>query len=177
VLTAAHCLYNARTKRYFAASALTFLIGFTGGAFEGSSPGSEVLIAPDFDASRPDVSPGSDWALVTLHGQAGEERILPPLAELPAPGTPVMMGGYGQDNPLVLTADPMCRILGHATDARRHSVLHHDCTSVHGVSGAPILARDVRGRWAIAGVNVARIKGQAIGLATSVQNVPWPSER
>ena len=70
------------------------------------------------------------------------------LGELPEIGSSVMLGGYQQNHPLILTADSGSRIIGWATDARGRRLLHHNCTETRGVSVAPLLiAWD--GKWYI----------------------------
>ena len=71
----------------------------------------------------------------------------------------IMLGGYQQDCPLVLIADPQCHIVGRTTGGGGQLLLRHDCTGTRGGSGARF------GKWCIAGVAVAAEGSAAGGLA------------
>src|SRR5262245_59103695 len=49
VLTAAHCLYNPRTRRYFPADSLHFLAGYEGAAYGAAAKGVDLMTPADFD--------------------------------------------------------------------------------------------------------------------------------
>jgi V8-like Glu-specific endopeptidase len=66
VVTAAHCVFNRGTQRYFPPSGLHFLIGYSGGRYAGHAIGIRVKAADGYDPSRPKETIGSDWALVFL---------------------------------------------------------------------------------------------------------------
>jgi protease YdgD len=165
VLTAAHCVYNPRTRRYFPPEALHFLIGYDGSCYAGHSIGVKLETGPNYDPIRPYETIGSDWALISLDTRLGSaDRVLPMIGELPEVGSVIMLGGYQQDHPLVLMADTECRIVGRATDARGRLLLRHNCTGTEGVSGAPLLI-EKGGKWYTAGVEVAGELGIASGFA------------
>jgi protease YdgD len=165
VLTAAHCVYNPRTQRYFPPGSLHFLIGYNGSLYAGHAVGVKVETGPGYDPARPVETIGSDWALIWLGTKLGSaDRILPIIGEQPELGSTVMLGGYQQDHPLVLTADPECRIVGRFVDMSGRSLLRHNCTGTRGVSGAPLLI-EKGGKWHTAGIDVAAELGVASGLA------------
>lgn len=165
VLTAAHCVYNPRTRRYFQPEALHFLIGYDGSRYAGHSIGVKLETGPGYDPSRPSETRGSDWALIWLETRLGSaDRVLPMIGELPEVGSTIMLGGYQQDHPLVLMADTECRIVGRSSDASGLLLLRHNCTGTRGDSGAPLLI-EKGGKWYTAGVDVAAELGVASGLA------------
>ena len=169
VLTAAHCLFNPRTGQYFLPSSLHFLIGYDGRGYSGATGIVGLATGSGYDPVRPDATRGSDWALLTLDAPLGTaDRILPIGARPPTPGQAAMIGGYGQDQPNLMTADTACRIIGTAADGSGQRVLRHDCDAPHGVSGAPLLVHDGAG-WSIQGINVARAKTDATGIAALVE--------
>jgi protease YdgD len=171
VLSAAHCLFNARTGRYFVPGSLHFVAALEGGAFAAAALARSIEPAPDYDPSEPRHTRGSDWAVIELAGPVSSAGPPLPLAPaVPAAGTEVMVGGYAQDNPNVLTADTFCRVTGLAEDARGRRLLRHDCAATHGVSGAPLLVRTDAG-WTIVGINVARSRSGDVGLATTLEGV------
>jgi protease YdgD len=167
-LTAAHCLVNPKTGAYHLASALHFLVGFDRGSYAIHARVLQFAASPGYDPARISETIGSDWALLTLDLMHGtDERILPMRSTVPPKGTPVMIGGYSQDNPLVVTADIECRIVGHVRDRSGKLLLKHDCAATRGTSGAPLLIQDGAG-WSIGGVNVAAPRGEAGGFAVTV---------
>lgn len=165
VLTAAHCVYNPRTRRNFPPGSLHFLIGYDGRRYAGHAIGTKLDTGPGYDPIRPYETRGSDWALISLDAKLGSaDRVLPMIGELPEVGSVIMLGGYQQDHPLVLMADTECRIVGRATDGGGRLLLRHNCTGTRGDSGAPLLI-EKGGKWYTAGVDVAAELGVASGLA------------
>jgi protease YdgD len=128
-----------------------------------------LVIAPGYDPLRPRQTLGADWALLILTAPLGAQgRMLPLRREPLAAGTPVMIGGYGLDHPLVLMADPHCRITGQAADQDGRNLLLDDCAAVHGDSGAPVLVADGKG-WAVGGIFVA--EGARGGIVVPLTDV------
>ena len=165
VLTAAHCVYNPRTRHNFPPRSLHFLIGTDGSRHAGHGIGVKLEIGPGYDPGRPAETRGSDWVLISLDARLGSpERVLPMIGEAPEVGSTIMLGGYQQDHPLVLMADPDCRIVGRSTDAGGRLLVRHNCTGTRGDSGAPLLI-EKDGKWYTVGVAVAADLGVASGLA------------
>ena len=79
-----------------------------------------------------------------------------------------MVGGYGQDNPNVLTADTACYLTGLVRDRGGHALLTHDCRAVRGVERGTATC-SARLKWAIAGINVARTRTGTQGFAVPVE--------
>jgi protease YdgD len=168
VVTAAHCMLNHRTQRYFPPESLHFLIGYDGNRYAGHAVGIRVQIGDGYDPRRPKETIGRDWALVTLDkGIGSEDRVLPIVSDLPEDGAIVMLGGYQQDHPLVLMADTQCRIDGRFIDESGRLLLRHNCAGTHGVSGAPLLINK-DGRWQIAAIEVAGETGNEHGAAVLI---------
>jgi protease YdgD len=165
VLTAAHCVYNPRTKHNFPPETLHFLIGYDSGNYAGHAVVRAIVTGPGYDPAEPRQTMGSDWALLTLDKNLGTpDRVLAIRATPPEAGAIVTIGGYSQDHPLLLTVDPECRIVGQGKDAAGGRLLRDNCTGTHGASGAPILVRE-GGVWRIAAIRVAAELGVASGIA------------
>ncbi len=170
ILTAAHCLFNIRLRRYFPPSSVNFLLGLDGSRFSSATIAESFVVAAGYDPEAPDRTRGNDWALVSLAAALPHTQPLELAPALPATGTAVMVGGYGQDNPNVLTADMACRLAGSGRDAGGHGLLVHDCHAVRGVSGAPLLVRH-GAAWVIAGINVAQSRNGANGFAVPIDTI------
>jgi protease YdgD len=170
VLTAAHCLFNRRTHRNFAPASLHFLIGDTDTGYGGHAIGVKFNIGDGYNPDQAKETIGSDWALVSLDKSlGGADRVLPILTGLPEDGAKVMLGGYQQDRPFVLMADPQCRIVGRFLDASGRLVLRDNCAGTNGVSGAPLLVFS-GGTWQIAAIEVAADLGLPGGAAVALDD-------
>lgn len=155
VLTAAHCLFNGRTRRFFPESSLHVLFGYERGDYSRHARVASVVTDPAYDpaALRPD--PSADWAVLTLGEPAPADAPPLPLSDRPAAaGTAAMLGGYSQDRAQILMADRACRILGAIAQGAGAGLIVHDCDATRGTSGGPLLVRAGDG-WAVAGVGVA----------------------
>jgi protease YdgD len=164
VLTAAHCVYNPRTRHNFLPESLHFLIGFHGDDYAGHAIGTHLVTGPGFDPLHPDEARGSDWALLTLDTRLGTpDRMLALADQSPSVGAQIMLGGYNQDHSLQLMVDRNCRIIGQMVDRGGRALLVDDCAATRGVSGAPVLVADGKG-WRVAGVLVAAAMSGQTGL-------------
>jgi len=165
VLTAAHCLFNRRTRRYYSPGSLHFVVGYNSGRYAAHAVGINAQIGDGYDPTRPKETIGSDWALVFLDKSLGSpDRILPISPEPPENGATVMLGGYQQGHSLVLMADPQCRILGRFVDASGRLLLRDNCLGTNGVSGGPLLI-NTGGKWQVAAIEVAGDLGFGGGAA------------
>lgn len=145
VLTAAHCLYNPRTRRMLPAGSLHVLFGYGRGDYASH----RVVKRYVAGTALPDHT-AADWALLELEAGDMPPAVVPlRLAEVPAGlGDGVAMAGFSRDRKHVLLADRACHITGTGP------LVRHDCTGTFGTSGAPLLAR--RGsHWEVVGVTAA----------------------
>jgi protease YdgD len=175
VLTAAHCLFNPRSRRFIAAEALHFLVGYSIGRYSAHARVASYELGPGFDPLRYTETTGSDWAVLTLTEPLPASIEPLKLARDFSPnGTPAVMAGYPQDRAYAMTADSDCT-LGDKVDAGR--LYLNTCRGVGGYSGAPILVQagdhDVR----VAGIQIASINtdGARKMLAVAVQSIAKPS--
>lgn len=170
VVTAGHCLFNPRTRRFLQASSLHVLFGYDRGQFTRHVTVARVATDPAYDPASATPKVAADWAVLTLSQPAPESA--PPLplsAGQLSPGTPVMLGGYSQDRAQILMADSDCHLLAESA-----GLLAHDCDATRGTSGGPLLVRTPRANgegWSVAGVGVAAGPGPA------VRNFAVPSAR
>lgn len=148
-LTAAHCLWSARLRRFVPPDMMHVLTRYARGGYGGHAVAASVRIAR-----------GLDVAEVTLAAPLGPAVL--GFAPPPAPGTPAMLGGYNQDRVEVIEADTACHVL-----ADSGVLLRHDCEGTHGTSGAPLLVRGADGGWRIAGLQVAAFVHGRGGVAVS----------
>lgn len=171
VLTAAHCLWNKRTRNWLVPDAINFLAGYRRGKY--IAHGKVV----DYTLADPLVTPldGSrfrpnDWAILRLAEPIdGITGTLP----LGLSGTPVreyIQAGYSKDKPHILTVDEGCTV---EDSSRRASLLLHHCDAVSGDSGSPILGI-TDDALVVLGVHIATGRpksGESIGIAIPVDSV------
>lgn len=152
-LTAGHCLWSGRLRRWVRPDMIYVLPGYDRGRYTGVARAQTYRIAP-----------GTDVAEVIL------DRPLPVnilgFDWLPPPGTPAMLGGYNQDRNEIIEADTGCHILSD-----NGLLLRHDCEGTHGTSGAPVLVRGPDGMWRIAGIQTAAFIGHRGGIAVAAASL------
>src|SRR5687768_7196016 len=104
VLTAAHCMFNPRTKQPFPSGTLHFLLGFEFESYAGHAVVVSFVIGSGFQLADTVRTRGADWALLTLDRDIGApDRILPIRTKPTVAGTSVLLGGYSQAQPYILT--------------------------------------------------------------------------
>ena len=173
VLTAAHCVYDHRRKRWAPLNNLHFLTGYNRGDFVGHSLAAGILTPESYDpaASSDDAKLGSDWALVALRDDLNVRPI--PLETVDLRDLQAAIGegellraGYSRDRAHMLAAHVNCAIVGASEKGR---LLRHDCDATHGDSGSPLLLRR-DGAYSLIAINVAiHAHGDAeIGVAVPV---------
>lgn len=168
VLTAAHCLYNRRTRAMLQPLSLHVLVGYQRGAFRWHRLVTSYTAGPDYGGNGR-TPQTSDWARLELAEPVpGAVAPLPTATTAPALGLPVAIAGYNRDRAQLLMADPECHI---GVVARRPggTLLLHDCSATRGTSGGPLLTRE-NGAWAVIGINIGA--GELANLALAV-----PKER
>lgn len=174
VLTAAHCLWSVRLGGVLPAHLVHVLLRYDRGGWAGEAVATALRLAPGSFPARGVPAAGDDWAVIELAAPLGGPDDVMRLAETPpAPGTPAMLGGYGQDRAELAEADTRCTVTGREPRGDGGWVVQHDCNGTRGTSGGPILARDPAGVWRVAGLQSRAVLGRALGLAV----MPPPAAR
>lgn len=165
VLTAAHCLYNRRTRALLQAGSLHVLLGYNRGDYRWHRMVARYTVGPGFDGTKNGLQ-GSDWARLELDGAIPD--LVAPLgitSEPPRPGVAIALAGYNQDRAQILMADLVCHISGTLMAAGRVFIAH-DCDATRGTSGGPLLVRQKDG-WAVIGVNIGAAAETNLALPTT----------
>jgi len=151
VLTAAHCLFDTRLNTWVRPQQVHFVAGQSrDGKFQGHSVAVRFLTDPDFRFAveeRPrydQVRVGMvarDWAIIKLADALGLKPILWRTirnGDLPSTAEPgeIARAGYSQDRPSLLSVHRGCSV---KTDVPQPGSLLHQCDSMPGDSGSPIL--------------------------------------
>ncbi len=166
VITAAHCLYNHRTRRFIPADQLHFLPGYRTGRYAAHVRIARYEVGPGFDPERYGQTSGSDWAVLTVT-ETLPERIEPlRLRRDTAPaGTKAMLAGYPRDRAFALTADRDCELREKIGGGR---LMLHTCRGAHGTSGAPIMVGDSDADMQIAGIQIAMVRADGVDWMLAV---------
>jgi len=170
VLTAAHCLWNPRTRSWAPPNALHFLAGYERGRSADDAPVVRYFIPERRRETGERGGPHLDWALLTLARDIGGRLPTIPLEDarrrLPVAagaGLPVVQAAYRQDRAHALSIEGRCGLFRAAAS---DVLLTHDCAGTHGASGAPLLARTPGGYRVVAiAIAIAQHDGKRIGIA------------
>jgi protease YdgD len=163
VLTAAHCLYNRRTRALLQPQSLHVLLGYERGNYRWHGRVAGYAVGNGFEGGDPGRHPASDWARLDLSAPVPAEIAPVPVASgLPDIGTAIALPGYNRDRTELLMGDLACHITGLAS-IRGERLLMHDCSATRGTSGGPLLAQR-EGRWEILGISIAAAVGANLAL-------------
>jgi protease YdgD len=177
ILTAAHCLFNYRTRRFIDASSLHFLVGYRTGRYAAHARIARYEIGPGFDPARYDQTSGSDWAVLTVTETLPDHIEPLQLRRDTAPaGTKAVLAGYPQDRAFALTADRHCELREKVGGGR---LMLHTCRGVRGTSGAPILVGEGGHDMQIAAIQIATFRHEGVDkmLAIPVEAIRSLSRR
>jgi protease YdgD len=167
VLTAAHCLYNPRTRALLQPVSLHVLFGYQRGEYRWHRLVARFTVGPGFDGAR-GAGQAADWARLEL-ADAVPVNPLPLFNGGASPGIAVALAGYNQDRAQLLMADLACHVLRVGTLPGGARFIAHDCAATHGTSGGPLLAKNEHG-WAVIGINIAAGKVENLALGPAFGN-------
>jgi len=162
VLTAAHCLYNPRTRALLQPVSLHVLFGYQRDTYRWHRQVARIAVGSGFNGTAGRPQPG-DWARLELT-EAVPVTPLPLFDGAVAPGMAVALAGYNQDRAQLLMADLDCRVLRIAGLPGGAKFVFHDCAATRGTSGAPLLT-EREGGWAVIALNIAASRAENLALS------------
>jgi protease YdgD len=163
VLTAAHCLMNRRSGEWLNPEDVVFVAGLRRDQDLGFARGREILhSAHDINPRRPVLEDiGDDWAVLYLDRALAVQpipiKVLPPEKQ---PAARLMLAGYSQERPYMLSLQDGCGVLERVDGDR---VLLTDCDSTHGDSGSPLLIKKGKNIWIVGVASAIIVRGAAVG--------------
>ena len=176
VETAAHCLWLTQPQRFVQPTSVHFLRAYSGDKFTAHARVVRFIVPPGYAPNQESLSAGLDHATLVLdHPVARPDEVfhVSTTPDAIKPGMAVVLGGYEQNMPDVITADLHCHMTGLTHDRGGNPLFSHDCAGTHGSSGAPLLYQDASG-WHVLGVQVlassAHAGGQAVPLLNNRSN-------
>lgn len=167
VLTAAHCLYNPKTKQRINHETIEFLAGWRNGRASAYRFVRRAVVHPDYVYTGK-VSSGrvrNDVALIELQSPIRNTTVIPfETAARPAKGDRVGIVSYAQNRSEAPSLQEVCAVLG-----RQEGVLVMSCNVDFGSSGAPVFTF-AEGKPRIVSVVSAKaeVRGDQVALGTEL---------
>lgn len=178
VLTAAHCFWNKRTRRWSTASLYHFVVGYEKGRYAAHAKGISYKTAfsklPDL--SKVPLRRADDWAILTLDtplgkqfgeisvGKISDARFI---AKNLKKGQ-VLQAGYSKDYAHVLTVHENCKLTDFVRLSKSQKpIFFHQCDATGGDSGSPIFYL-LKGHYSLIAIHSATAQkstGETIGIA------------
>ena len=170
-ITAAHCLFNPRLRKWIDAKQIHFVAGFQRGDSVSHSIAKSYILSEKHNLASGNFHyvPSEDWAIVELENNIGNKTGYIQLTADINSSDQVFIAGYPGLREFVLSSDRRCGKLRVSSQSR---VYLHDCVTMHGDSGGPVL-REKNGRFEIIAITsgVTLFEGKAFSYATPVKNI------
>jgi protease YdgD len=163
-LTAAHCLFNRRAKRFVAPKFAYFMLGYSRGRHIFNTTAQQLVIAPNYDPWSTRSSIASDWALLLLDKPAPETVMPITTSEEGNAAGDFVAVGYARDRSQILTHSTPCK---PTTAMVGRALIVSSCDVPDGYSGGPLLNLAT---GQMMGLNVAR--GELSGGTAAVAIAP-----
>ncbi|MBL4750774.1 MAG: trypsin-like serine protease [Amylibacter sp.] len=140
VLTAAHCVYNERTGKLYAAKDLIFNAGLHNGKVNKSVRGKRIAVdktyQPRGGTSKSNIR--HDVALIQLVTPVTNPKVIPyELHSGKSAGSNISVLSYGKGRDNALSQQRICNIL-----ARDNGIMAFNCNVTFGSSGAPVFSKE-----------------------------------
>lgn len=167
VLTAAHCLFDKRSKRPIAHDKIEFLAGWRNGRASAYRNVRRAVVHPAYvyDGVASSARVRNDLALLELSHPIRNTTIRPfGTAMRPATGDRVAVVSYAKSRSEVPSLQEVCEVL-----SRQEGVLITSCSVDFGSSGAPIFSFDGGEANIVSVVSAkAELDGKNVSLGTSL---------
>ncbi|SDQ86727.1 trypsin-like serine protease [Pseudovibrio sp. Tun.PSC04-5.I4] len=154
VITAAHCLYNARTGKSHVPSTINFVAGVRRDQYVAHANAACVYTLDGYKfTSRPTLKQATQDVGVIVLSKPLDLNPFPVLKQLPTTKTKQSLkltsAGYARDRPYLLAADKNCKLLQD-----RGNLWLTNCDTNYGGSGGPVLVKE-EGALKLAAIMVA----------------------
>ncbi|MBB3992399.1 V8-like Glu-specific endopeptidase [Sulfitobacter undariae] len=167
VLTAAHCMFDSKTRQQIVNGRVQFLAGWRNGRADAYRNVVRMVVHPDFDFDEAVSSRRvrNDLALLELDQPIRNPSIKPfRTAPRPREGDKVGVVSYALDRSEAPSLEDVCEVLG-----RQDGVLVTSCTVDFGSSGAPIFVVNDGEVQIVSVVSAkAEVEGEKVSLGTAL---------
>lgn len=161
VLTAAHCLIDRMSGLWLEPETVVFVAGYRRDADLGYARGRQIAHPEQtINPKHPSLKDiGNDWAVLYLD-HALPVRPIPIHALDDSAAKRLMLAGYSQERPHMLSLQEGCGVVERVDDGR---VFLTDCDSTHGDSGSPLLVKDGKQIWIVGVASSIVTRGEKVG--------------
>lgn len=168
VMTAAHCLFDPRSRTTVAPSDVRFQADLRNGRASATLQAAAYVIHPefDYDGDTQAARVTKDLALVRLRTPAPGKLTPFSTGERPKKGSDVAIVSYGQGRDDTPVLEEGCSVL-----ARRSGMLVLNCSVEFGSSGAPVFQKDLAGQVHVVSVvsSAVDLRGTRYALGTDLK--------
>jgi len=168
VLTAAHCLYDSRTKSRVDPEKIQFMAGWRNGRASAYRDVRRAVVHPsfEFDGSVSTNEVRFDVALLELQRPIRNTTVTPfETAKRPRKGDQIGVVSYAHDRSEAPSLQEVCAVM-----ARQSGMLVMSCNVDFGSSGAPVFSFEGGAPQIVSVVSAkAEVEGQRVSLGTSLQ--------
>ncbi|GHA37148.1 hypothetical protein GCM10007989_36630 [Devosia pacifica] len=165
VLTAAHCLFNARTGHFMRPQSIHVVLGYDRGNYGFHTVADEVMLGSGY-APRGPAPSSADYAVLHLANTVPEVFRPLQIADGVNPSTRFITAGFAQQRPEMVSASPKCRMKSGIDE----NLLVTDCHVERGLSGGPLIDIET---WRLVGIMIAsgRENGRIVSWAINAQTI------
>lgn len=167
VLTAAHCLFDPRTKQRINHETIEFLAGWRNGRASAYRFVRRAVVHPDYiyDGEVSSERVRNDVALLELQSPIRNTTVIPfATAKQPAKGERVGVVSYAQSRAEAPSLQEACSVLAH-----QEGILVMSCTVDFGASGAPVFTFGEGVPKIVSVVSAkAEVHGEQVALGTEL---------
>lgn len=168
VLTAAHCLFDNRTKSRVNPESIQFMAGWRNGRASAYREVRRAVVHPSYvyDGSVSAEAVRFDVALLELQRPIRNTTVTPfDTAQRPRKGDKIGVVSYAHDRSEAPSLQEMCAVM-----ARQSGILVMSCNVDFGSSGAPVFSFEGGAPQIVSVVSAkAEVEGQRVSLGTSLQ--------
>ncbi|WP_146348344.1 trypsin-like serine peptidase [Phaeobacter marinintestinus] len=169
VLTAAHCLFDKKTKARIDPESIEFLAGWRNGRASAYRFVRRALVHPDYEFGGEVTSErvSNDVALLELQRPIRNTTVVPfQIAARPQKGAQVGVVSYAKDRAEAPSLQEVCSVM-----ARQEGVLVMSCDVDFGSSGAPIFSFDGDEPRIVSVVSAkAEVRGERVALGAALED-------
>ena len=162
IITAAHCLWNKHTDRWYPPKYIHFSAGFELEQDLAHRVARRIVISPKYDPKQTSTAEHAkhDWALIELQYALPIKSINVHILDVKhGQKQAYFQAGYRYDRKYKLTVHSQCHLLKSSTQ----TLWQHECDTTGGDSGGPLLQKK-QDRYQLIGIYIGRIKKSNIGL-------------